>query len=115
MGVAPDAHILASDDTICPGATSQLSVSVIPTTCGPTNIACNGFPNNNVLGTGGLNISSYPGPFSQSYSDGRMQMIIRASELVNAGFSAGQISGISFEVTSKGSTNPMRNFKISMG
>lgn len=115
VGVAPDAHIVASDDTICPNANSQLSVSVTPTTCGATNIACNGTPSNINIGTGGMNVSTYPGPFAQSYSDGRMQMIVRASELVNAGFSAGQISGISFNVTGKGSSNPFHDFKISMG
>ena len=115
VGVAPDAHIVASDDTICPNASSQLSVSVVPTSCGTTNVACNGNPDTAVIGSGALNIVTLPTPFSQSSSDARLQILIRASELFNAGMTAGQINGLQFIITSKNSTNPYRNFKISMG
>jgi PKD repeat protein len=115
IGVAPDANIIAVKDTICPGASTQLAVSVVPSSCGLASSTCNGTPFSTQIGAGGTNVSTYPTPFSLSYSDGRTQVLIRSSELAAMGLSAGQIMGLSFNVTNfrfNTASNPAQVSKV---
>jgi len=58
--------------------------------------------NGKVVGTGTLENSpySYPAPYGNWYWSARNQMLVRASELVQAGLSAGYISSLAFSVVS---------------
>ncbi len=65
--------------------------------------------------------TDYPAPFSIYYGGQRMQMLIRASELTAAGFTAGTVfDGINFPVVSFGSGWPgtvssCQNFQVRFG
>jgi hypothetical protein len=62
--------------------------------------------------------TDYPSPYNNWYGGSKHQMMIRASELTAAGFSAGNITSISFTMAAIGSTlasNPvLQNFTIGM-
>lgn len=66
---------------------------------------------NTTIGIGNTNLSQ---PFRQEFSDARTQIVYLASELEAAGYSAGTITSLSFNVTAKNSTDPFRNFMIKM-
>jgi trimeric autotransporter adhesin len=61
------------------------------------------------IGTGvtGLNI-----PFRSEFTDARTQILYTAAELTTAGFTAGNIYSMAFNVSSKTSTAPFNNFNI---
>ena len=58
--------------------------------------------------------SSYPAPYGQFYGGSRHQMLILASELITAGLSAGNLSGLTFQVTNTNASAPLSNFTISL-
>lgn len=66
-----------------------------------------------MIGTGTSSTTSNPSPFYNLYDGNRSQYLVRASELIAAGFSAGTITSIGFDVVSSG--NPLQQFNISMG
>ena len=68
----------------------------------------------NVSATIGQNTTNLTQPFRGQFSDSRTQMVYLASELEAAGFGAGNINSIAFNVTSKNSTAPFENFTIKM-
>jgi len=53
-------------------------------------------------------------PFRGQYTDARTQMVFLASELTAAGFSAGNITSLSFNITTKSSTAPYNGLTIRM-
>jgi hypothetical protein len=63
------------------------------------------------IGTFNTNLSQ---PFRGSYFDSRTQMLYGASELAALGFSAGNITSIGFNVTTKSSTQPYNGFTIKL-
>ena len=72
------------------------------------------------LGAGALTTSgsggsggNYVSPFSHYFGGYKSQYIIRASELLNAGFTAGNFTSLAFDVTSTGTT--YSSFQISIG
>ncbi|MSP70339.1 MAG: T9SS type A sorting domain-containing protein, partial [Bacteroidetes bacterium] len=58
--------------------------------------------------------TSYPAPYGQFYGGSRHQMLILASELITAGLSAGNLSGLTFQVTNTNASAPLSNFTISL-
>ena len=68
------------------------------------------------VGTSNLQntISTYPSVYGNYYQGVRNQMIIKASEMNLAGMSAGNITGIAFDVVSNTGNN-IENFEISIG
>ena len=60
--------------------------------------------------------TGYPAPYTNYYGGAKHQMLIRASELTNAGLVAGQITSIKFHVTAVGSSfsGSLLNFQIDM-
>lgn len=93
--------------TICQGSSIVLTAISSATASG-------------TFGTGS-NVNSttgYPAPYSNYYGGTKHQMLIRASELLAAGLTAGnQISSIGFRVSAVGSTftGNLQNFQINMG
>ncbi|HYE56572.1 MAG TPA: T9SS type A sorting domain-containing protein, partial [Chitinophagaceae bacterium] len=63
------------------------------------------------IGIGNTNLTQ---PFRGEYSDARTQIVYLASELRAAGFRAGNITSLAFNVTSKTSTTPYQGFTIKM-
>ncbi len=70
-----------------------------------------GSPIGATIGTAGVNLSQ---PFRSEFSDARTQIIYLASELTAAGFSAGTINSIAFNVITKVSTGPFSNFTVKL-
>ena len=56
----------------------------------------------------------YPAPYGQFYGGSRHQMLILASELITAGLSAGNLSGLTFQVTNTNLSAALTNFTISL-
>ncbi len=54
-------------------------------------------------------------PLQGSQSDKKMQFIYRASDLIGAGIHAGEITGFSFNIGTKGSVEPFVGLTIKMG
>jgi len=65
------------------------------------------------IGTGTPSTSSNPSPFYNLYDGNRSQYLFTAAELTAAGFTAGVITGIGFDVVSTG--NALQDFNISIG
>ncbi len=66
-----------------------------------------------VIGGGTVTSSNYP--YSGSYTDARSQYIITAAELTAMGLCSGTVlTSLSFNVSSKNSTNPYKSFTISL-
>jgi hypothetical protein len=68
-----------------------------------------------IIGDGTSTTSDYPSPFDNIYTGVKTQMLVRASELQAAGFSAGDITAIGFDVLGLGSTYTFTNFNVSIG
>lgn len=96
----------AARTQICGNDTTQLSVNLIS---GGTNI--------NQIGTGTTanTTTSYPAPYGNWYWGARHQFLILASELTAAGFTAGPINDIAFDVTAVNNCPALINFEIKMG
>ncbi len=92
----------ASNDTICAGVSTQLYAAL------PTTVAQ--ITNGNVLNT----TTTYPAPYGNWYGGARHQMLILASELTAAGLTAGNLSGLTFQITNIGTSAPLQNFTIEM-
>ncbi|MFN5982802.1 MAG: T9SS type A sorting domain-containing protein [Fluviicola sp.] len=92
----------ASLTTVCAGDPSTLSTSISLIGSGP-------------VGTAGANTVNFPDiPLNHAYGGAKTQYIYRASELTAAGFSAGNITSLSYNVTATGTT-PLNGFTIDMG
>lgn len=69
-----------------------------------------------VVGAGGTTLSgSGQSPFAQFYEGARTQYLITPADLNAAGIYAGNITSLSFNVSTKSSTFPYTNYSISMG
>lgn len=78
-------------------------------------IVINGYVQNPVSGNGNLT-NSIMTPFRGQSPDTRTQMLFSVAELSNMGFVAGdQITGLKFDIYSKGSSGAYNNFTISYG
>lgn len=64
--------------------------------------------------TMGTNNTGLSHPFRAEFTDARTQILYLASELTAAGFSAGTITSLGFNVTTKNSTAPFDGFTIKM-
>ncbi|MGB8190364.1 MAG: T9SS type A sorting domain-containing protein [Chitinophagaceae bacterium] len=62
----------------------------------------------------GLNNTALTQPFRGQFSDARTQMVYLASELKAAGFKAGNITSLGYNVIAKNSTAPFNNFTIKL-
>lgn len=96
----------AARTQICGNDTTQLSVNLIS---GGTNI--------NQIGNGTTSntTTTYPAPYGNWYWGARHQFLILASELTAAGFNAGPINDIAFEVSAVNNCPALINFEIKMG
>lgn len=112
----PDITAISDNLTVCPGANAQLDVvfnNYSPASCATSSSNCVSeisYTIGNTNGTG-----TYPTPFIGFWHDGRMQMLIRASELYAMGMNSGKISSLQFNVTTKASTQPYSGFTVKMG
>lgn len=109
----------APDTSLCLPAPVQLTANAYGTPS-PIQLTCgtNGTPvsavTNYSLGTG-TSVTSTPTPFKGSFHDGRLQMLVRKSELSALGIERGIFTSISFNVAFKNSTQPFKGFNIKMG
>lgn len=105
FSVNPTPTVVASVDMtpVCSGTSVNLSGSQPPSVVQITN-----GPLTNTSTT-------YPAPYGQFYGGSRHQMLILASELVAAGLTSGNISGLEFQVTSTNTAAPLTNFTVSLG
>ena len=120
-GAAPRVTAYADPDTICPGGTVQLNLTVTPSYCGvPTGSGCGGSTSTFASGTGVTTTptSSFaePGVYGTYYGSRRVQMIYRASELAALGMVGGQINSMAFDVASipAGAQSTLLSFSIKM-
>jgi len=105
-----------------------VSATANPTTvCSGNNVTLNAVTNTSAPGTGAIgngtltnSTSGYPAPYGQFYTGTRTQMMIKATELQAAGFGAGNLTSLAFDVTAGtgpiavGSGNSLQNFTISL-
>ncbi|HEY0679270.1 MAG TPA: T9SS type A sorting domain-containing protein [Chitinophagaceae bacterium] len=68
----------------------------------------------NLTASFGLANTSLTQPFRGQFSDSRTQIVYLASELRTAGFRAGNITSLGFNVTAKNSTAPFENYTIKL-
>ncbi len=98
----------ATPTLLCAGATVSLTANTTVVASGAVTIGTG------TLQTSGSNVSggSYISPYSHYFGGYKSQYIIRASELQSAGLSAGNITALSLNVVSAGTT--YTDFAISM-
>lgn len=106
-----------NDTTFCAGSTAALSVTFgngVPATCGPSATGGCAVSTPVTVGTGTIN-TTYPTPYPAFWDNGRIQMLFTAAELNALGFVGGKITSLTFNVTTKASTQPFNGFTIKMG
>ncbi|MEX2590218.1 MAG: hypothetical protein WD334_08430, partial [Chitinophagales bacterium] len=112
-GVAPRVTAFADPDTVCPGQTVQLDLSVAPSQCGASLSTCSGSTQYEI-GTGTTSSSTMT-PYRGFWEAGRILYLFRASELNAMGLNGGALQEIAFFVANKASTQAYQNFNIRMG
>ncbi len=117
----PDLDITTSDSSLCDSDTAFLSLTLgapAPAACGPAAIPCVGSTNTQQVGGTGTTSntsSSYPAAYGNFRRSARHQFLYRANELTTAGYSAGKITGIGFEVTALNNIGSLQNYTIKVG
>jgi len=101
-------------DNICPGTAVVLDVSSIPQSCGLNPGGCSGSATTADVGTTTTASSTY-GPFYGGYQDVRYQFLYTAADLTGMGLSAGTITQIGFDVSTKSTTGAFNGFTLKMG
>lgn len=72
-------------------------------------------PGEATIGTGNTTMSGTgSSPFPQSWEGGNVQFLLLASDVAAAGLAAGNINGLSINVTTKNSSLPFTNYTIKM-
>jgi gliding motility-associated-like protein len=127
-GIAPKVITTITPDTVCPGGSAQLNVTVQEQSCGAATGGCKGTPADVNIdatrkptcgsGSGSYSIQD-PTPYGYYYYQGgnRMQIIYTKQELEDAGIKAGYINSLTFNVCSINMPAPndsLTNFKIGM-
>ncbi|MCS6934028.1 MAG: gliding motility-associated C-terminal domain-containing protein [Chitinophagales bacterium] len=113
-GQGPSIKLIADKTKVCPGDTIKLKADISTHPCGLNVIPCSG--NYVIKKIGGGNLSLSQGsPYAGQFSDARIQILFKASELTAQGMQPGTITDIAFDVTQKNSTIPYDNFTIKMG
>lgn len=120
VGIAPLVKVFPSSNYICPGSSVTLNTSVSLFEAGvasPTSNSC--LPGSNFMQqTVGSDIVSQADnctPFIGNAESGHVQYLYRASELRDAGLTAGTITQIGFNVSVKNSNAPYNDFTLQMG
>ncbi len=108
----------ATTATVCAGSAAQLlTASGAVSSVSPTYDFGTGITQN----AASVSSTGYPAPYSTYYGGQRMQMLVRASELTAAGYSAGyQFTSVQFPVVSLGSNwggsiTALTDFQVSIG
>jgi trimeric autotransporter adhesin len=96
------------------GATNAIAGSARTHTVSITDNDEAPFTPGNLNATFGLNNTTLTQPFRAQFSDSRTQIVYLASELRAAGFRAGNITSLGFNVVAKNSTAPFENFTIKL-
>ena len=105
-------------NVVCPGDTTQLTVSTKPFNCGIATGSCLGFTDTFTIGAHTPTWwTAWPGPYNGSYFDTRLQFMYRKSELNAMGIYGGVINNIAFNVANKNSSPGFtyRNWNVKMG
>lgn len=117
IGVGPQVSVTPETALVCPGDTIQLNSTVLAVTCGPSIGTGSCGPNNppapRTYGTG--TTTSSVTPFTGASSDGRYQVLYRASLLQAQGFTAGTIIRMQLNVGAKASNAVYKNMRIRIG
>ena len=116
----PPVSITASDSVLCDNDSAQLTISFggqTPTACGLSPTPCYGTSSTGSVGTGNQSntAATWPAPFGNQRNSAKHQMLVLASELTGAGFSAGMITGIAFDVTSVNGANTYTSYTVGIG
>src|SRR5690606_31275843 len=114
--------IVAGPDTaLCSAVPIQLFANAtgnpgpIQLTCGNNSRACTATDATTyTIGTNG-GVTTTTTPFKAQEQEARLQILLRASELSNAGFTSGIIRSLAFNVTSKNSSVAFNQFTVRMG
>jgi gliding motility-associated-like protein len=118
QGIRPIINAYAAKDPVCIGEALKLYANASPQPCGITANAGTGPSTNKTVGSGNT-ANSFFSPFFRDASDAyRAQYLIRASELVAAGMSPGNIKGLTLTVQNSPS-NPLSDsllgFNVKLG
>lgn len=117
----PEFTVSQSDNALCAEGSTQFFVeldSTVPGQCGPNQATCSGTVTELQVGEGTTTNSttSYPSVYGNFYWGCRTQMLIRANELWNLGFTGGTFSSIGFEVVAPLTGNAdYQNWEMKMG
>lgn len=95
----------ATPSSICAGGSTNLSVTV--SNAGSASIGS---------GTSSISSTTSVGAaYGSYYGNGHAQILVLASELTAAGFVAGNLTGMSFNITGLGSPTSLTNYTIKIG
>jgi hypothetical protein len=111
MTMKADMPVIFSSATptmLCSGSTVSLTANTNIITPGSVNIGLG----NLTTSVSGTSSGNYVSPYSHYYGGYKAQYIVRASELTAIGLSAGNLTSLSYSVTTAGTT--YSNFAISM-
>lgn len=113
-GQGPQVKIEADRTKVCAGDTVKLTSQIAPLPCGLNVVPCTGSFGIKALGNGNVNDLNVT-PYHGQYSDARVQILYRASELKAMGMTACSITDIAFDVSASGSSAPYNDFTVRMG
>lgn len=108
IATMPEIIASATPSALCSGSTVSLTANTTIIAPGSADIGSGNLTSSGSGAAGG----SYASPFSHFFGGYKAQYIIRASELQSAGLSAGNMTSLSYSVTTSGTT--YTDFAISM-
>src|SRR5690606_25040015 len=79
-GVAPRVNAISNPDTVCPGGTVMLDLTVLPSSCGLAASPCLSGNTNYTIGTATTTTTTTT-PYYGFWHDARLQFLYRATEL----------------------------------
>lgn len=100
-GQGPQVTIAADRTKVCQGDTVKLNSQISSLPCGLNVVPCQGTFGIKAIGTGTISEPNAT-PYHGVFSDGRIQILYRASELKALGMTACTITDIAFDVASSG-------------
>ena len=107
-------NVLCAPGYVQLGSTVTIGAPPVTLNCGVNGTTACGTPTDYAVGDPAAVGVAANTPFSGGFSDGRTQLLYRASELISAGLKSGTISKLAFNVITKQSTIPYSNLTIKM-
>lgn len=116
-GVAPNVTAFVQPDTVCPGGTVDLDVTISPQACAANVRPCVTTSTDYTIGTGtsaSTSTTLYPAIYGNWYRSGHNQILYTAAELQALGLNGGTFTSLAFDIANINGTTSYCDFTIKL-